>query len=321
LVFSSLWWKHNGVLKIGKKIGKDGPKYAFATLLAGVPGQDEEENWRYDKYFIATRILTFQLLHNRGTRSRSNIPFIVGVNQNYSEAKQERLRKDGATVVEIEPIYSDWIKPPQENYVVVLTKLRFWEFEEYDRICIIDGDGALTRPLDGVFDDPAVALQTTRQNKKLGVFKEDEGPIPPQYAFAAPPETAPRHKWPPTPENGAFARVNYLNAGFMVLRPDKRLFNHYMRILSIPNRFDPQFPEQNLLNYAHRKDGNMPWMRVQNTWNVNFPTIADIKGGVALIHEKYWAPTHKEVGDYLKAWRYLMEGYFAAKDEFEESKK
>ncbi|KAF2280461.1 putative glycosyl transferase family 8 family, partial [Westerdykella ornata] len=290
-----------------------GPKYAFATLLSGPSG---DEDWAKDNYLTGTRLLAYQLLHNPQTRSKNKgIPFVVFVGENVSEAKRERLRKDGAVIKEVKPIHADWIKPAQREYNEVLSKLRLWEHTEYDRICLLDSDIVLNKPIDGVFDDPAVALQTTGTNRSAEIYKEDEGELPTTYAFAAAMETSPDHNYPPQVGNGDYIRDDNLNAGFMVFRPDKELFEHYMKILAQPDRFNSALPEQSLLNYAHRWSANMPWKPIGNTWNVNFPYTRDIEAGVASVHEKFWAPAHQEMKPWLEAWRYRMEGFFEAMDE------
>lgn len=73
-------------------------KYAFATFLASDFTDSPDEIIDNDEYFVATRILAYQILHAPDTKSPSGIPFIVLVNEGVSEAKRERLRRDGAIV-------------------------------------------------------------------------------------------------------------------------------------------------------------------------------------------------------------------------------
>lgn len=73
-------------------------KYAFATFLASDAQESEDTVIDNDLYFIATRILAYQILHAPETKSRTEIPFIVLVNEGVSEMKRERLRRDGAIV-------------------------------------------------------------------------------------------------------------------------------------------------------------------------------------------------------------------------------
>ncbi|KAK4956086.1 hypothetical protein LTR28_005972 [Elasticomyces elasticus] len=204
-----------------------------------------------------------------------------------------------------------------------MTKLRLWELTQFERILFLDGDTVLTRPLDDVFDDPAVKLQVTRDNTKYIVA--DEGTLPLTYAFAGVPETKRVHSYPPTEENHSYPNLNYLNAGFFVLRPSIEAFNYYTSLLIPPSpttpsdkpakqRFVPEFPEQNLLNHAHRREGNMPWLALNNTWNIHYPSAQDLHGDVATLHEKWWAPFDPEIGPFLQSWRWRMQGFFEARD-------
>ncbi|KAL5322687.1 hypothetical protein ACEPPN_010662 [Leptodophora sp. 'Broadleaf-Isolate-01'] len=61
------------------------------------------------------------------------------------------------------------------------------------------------------------------------------------------------------------------------------------KLLFLNNRFDSTYPEQNLLNYAHREWGNMPWTHLKTGWNVNLPNMNDVKKGVRSVHAKLWA--------------------------------
>ncbi|KAI7614749.1 hypothetical protein KC319_g19805, partial [Hortaea werneckii] len=102
-----------------------------------------------------------------------------------------------------------------------------------------------------------------------------------------------------------------------VFTPSKVLFEYYLSLLKLPGRFDPGFPEQNLLNYAHRRDGNMPWKPLWYGWNVNWPTEKDWRGGARSFHAKYWDgdPSHDPL---LKAiWKEQkaeMEGFYRGRD-------
>lgn len=133
----------------------------------------------------------------------------------------------------------------------------------------------------------------------------DEDPTPSTYLFASKVEAwAYEHRIPPlplpaVPKPRALSTPApplgedepdppYTNVGFFVMRPSRELFSHYMSILRSPGKFEPRFPEQNLLNYAHRRDGAMPWSRLDWKWNMGFPTMKDFEGGARSFHAKYW---------------------------------
>jgi alpha-N-acetylglucosamine transferase len=285
-------------------------KYAFATFLSG-----KEDATIDDPYFVAVRILTFQLLHASDTRSVDpSIPFIILCTDKVPEVQRERLRRDGAIVIIGESIKSDWAKTSVSTWDGILTKLRLWELTQFERIALLDGDTVLVKPLDGIFSDPAVQLQETLRNLTGEAVKSDEASLPPTYSFAGVPEMMKEHSYPPTEEHHDFPNINYLNAGFFVFKPALEMLNYYLSVLAIPNRFNPELQEQNLLNYAHRREGSMSWTQLSNTWNIHYPTHADVEGGVKSLHDKWWSPEDARLTKYMQAWRWRMEGFFESQD-------
>jgi len=283
-------------------------KHAFATFLAG---SDEVKDYEDQPYFIAIRILTYQLLYAPETKSRDDaIPFIVLVTDKVTEIQRARLRADGALVVPAEHLGEEWIKADSPAWGDVMTKLRLWELTQFERICFLDGDTQLMAPLDDIFSDPAVVTHQT--GNKTNNPHDDEASMPSTYSFGGVPEMKQKHKYPPTEDD--FPNINYLNAGFLVFEPSNEMFNYFKSVMSIPDRFIPSMPEQNLLNYALRKDGNMPWMQLNNTWNIHYPSKDDLYGGVKSIHEKWWAP-NPDLKDFMISWRWKMEGFFQARDQ------
>jgi alpha-N-acetylglucosamine transferase len=153
-------------------------KYAYATFLAGNDKSEDE-----DVYLLGARLLAYQLIHEPKTKSNNSIPFIVIVTKTVTSAKIERLQRDGAVVVVVDDLVSHWIGKINPRFKDVMTKLRLWEFTQFERICLIDGDTVLMDNIDGVFDDPAVKLLDTQ--RKAEAVKDDEAPLPSQYAFAS----------------------------------------------------------------------------------------------------------------------------------------
>lgn len=297
---------------------KNRPRVAFATFLAGNanPGKEATDaasaaiNDRDDGYFQGARVLAYQLLHSPTSGTNASIPFLVLVTADVSERKRARLRADGATVVVVDKLASEWVHPANARWADVMTKLRLFELEEFAKICFVDADMLVTKRLDGVFYDEATLVQHTLADPAN--VRADEAELPRTYVFATHADYwGYEHVYPPPAEG------DYLNCGFFVFAPSKVLFAYYLSLLRLPGRFDPGFPEQNLLNYAHRRDGNMPWKPVWYGWNVNWPTERDWKGGAASFHAKYWDgdPSHDPV---LKGiWREQraeMEGFQRGRD-------
>ncbi|KAF2230218.1 glycosyltransferase family 8 protein [Viridothelium virens] len=288
-------------------------KYAYATFLTGTVANATDEDYSHDNYFVATRILCYQLLHAPETRTNWSIPFLVLVTEDVPQAKQDRLAEDGAIVLPVEYIRQDWIHAMHGHWQDVLTKLRMWELTQYERILFLDVDTILTRPLDAIFDDPA-ASSPSIPTSNANAVAPDESPLPASYTFAGVPEMNHDHGYPPSDAHHDFPNVNYLNAGFFVFAPSPAVFAYYLSVLAIPERFDSQFPEQNLFNYAHRREGNMPWKALDPTWNIHYPNMADLEGGVASLHDKWWAPEHPEMEPFFRSLRWRMEGFYEGVD-------
>jgi alpha-N-acetylglucosamine transferase len=172
--------------------------------------------------------------------------------------------------------------------------LRLLGLTEYDKICFIDADQLIVAPLEDVFDDVASNItQTLDQPEQL---QDDEPPLPINYVFGSCPDTfSADHTIPP-------AEDDYLNAGFYVFQPSMAMFDYYTGLLRIENRFEGRFPEQDLFNYAHRRDGNMPWRSLDYKWNTKWPTGRDFEAGVRSFHGKYFDSKKKHDPGLRKIW-------------------
>ncbi|KAB8336643.1 hypothetical protein FH972_020954 [Carpinus fangiana] len=309
---------------------------AFATFLSNYSAGDDEFFVRLkhdeilaaeeDGYFLSIRVLNYALNHQYATRSlKPDIPFIVLVTEDVSLYKRTRLSRDGMTVIPVNKIaLNDDTTPASSRYRDVMTKLRLWTLSDYRKICFIDADHLIVAPIDGVFDDPATDLRRT--------LSEDDNiapgePTPPHsYLFAARDEAGSYdHAIPPD------VNADYLNSGFFVFSPSTEMFDYYMMLaeqqgtLSLKNGdetrerfFDGSFPEQNLLNYAHRPEGNMPWQHLNWKWNMGWPTERDVEAGVKSFHAKFWDDDPGNVQELRGRWeeqRWQMEGYMNARDE------
>lgn len=284
---------------------------AYMTFLSGTTANLSDPNPEHDHYFVATRLLTYQLLYAPETRTNRSIPFVVLVTDDVPENKRERLRKDGATVIPVEYLRGqDWIVGGMPEWKDVMTKLRAWQLTQYSRVAFLDGDMILNRCLDGVFDDPATQLRPADTS-----FGTDD-PIPSEYLFASIAETNPWHGYPPTADNGDYKDPNYFNAGFFVFAPSQQMFEYYNYLMEHEGSFDPVYPEQNLMNHAHRQDGLLSWQRMNATWNIRFPSSKDKEQGVASMHDKWWhAHMDPTLQTYYDSLRWTMEGYYEAMDQ------
>lgn len=80
---------------------------------------------------------------------------------------------------------------------------------------------------------------------------------------------------------------NHFCGGFRVIHPFEAVFEYYISVLNIEGRFDTSMMEQNLLNYAHRRDRLMPWRDFDYRWTSTYPTYKEYELGAAALHERY----------------------------------
>lgn len=290
-------------------------RFAYAAFLSKTePTGKGKEKWDTENYFVAMRTLVWQLRHDPATKASPEIDVVVMVGPSVDEAHRERLRKDGAIVRPVDLVHGehdDWIVPQTSRWADVMTKLRAWEMEEYSKVLILDSDIILQSSLDDVFSDPGAQLMETKPGKG---HKEDEPKLPKEYLLSGIIDYNPNvpHIWPPT---DAGRRRGHFNAGFFMLRPDKTMFDYFVGLLDIEGRFNPKFPEQNLLNYAFRWDGAMPFREISPVWNTNFATEDDLKAGTASIHTKWWKPQDAPMMSFALSKRWQMEGFYQALEE------
>lgn len=277
--------------------------YAYVTLLAPNPKLDnktvpDDE----DEYFVGTRVLAYQLLHAPKTGTNTSIPFVVLATPDVPESKLERLRKDGATVKVIERISESWMKPGLERWRDVISKLRMLELVQFEKVLCMDADMYIAERMDGVFIDPT----TEPLIPKPELAVEDEGPLPESYIFSAQQYMEGRvHPYPPP-------GGDYFSSGFFLCQPSIAMFNYYLTIAKIKDRFNSNAPEQGLLNYAHRRDGPMPWTDIYYKWTTTWPSMKEYEAGAHSLHEKWWDENISLDPDLRKLWyiaRSEMEGY------------
>jgi alpha-N-acetylglucosamine transferase len=275
-------------------------RLAFATLLL-------ETNSTGSEYLTSTRMLNYQLRYAKLTRFSRPIPFLVLVTHDVPAWKISQLESEGVTVIPVGKLGLTWMDPLHERWRDVMIKLRLFQLLEYDRILFLDADTFLLSSLEGVFDDPAAQPQKTLSVAKV---EEDEVELPATYLFSTLPEALHKvHSYP------AMTKP-YFNAGFFMLAPSTALFNYYVSLLNIPGKFDSTYPEQNLLNYAHRENGNMPWGRLGYWWNINLPNMEDVEGGVKSVHSKLWAegnvlqPTEPQLRERWRSVKEEMERFY-----------
>ena len=94
------------------------------------------------------------------------------------------------------------------------------------------------------------------------------------------------------------------------------MFEYYISVLNIEGPFDTSMMEQNLLNYAHRRDRLMLWRDFDYRWTSTYPMYKEYELGAAALHEKYWREDRGDawLGQVKLRDREDMEGVYAAMD-------
>lgn len=307
-----LHWRSNGTQSLSTVTSP----VAFVTLLESPAEQPrDEENTIDDPYFVATRTLCYQILHEPATRNRLGAPCIVMTTPDISQVKINRLKKDGAIVWPITkpidprnyPTYNQGLRPIGWN------KLYAWQLTQFERIVYLDNTVMLVKNIDKLFEEPQVKndLATRKNASRLGM--DEVGPQPSEYLYAPVAEIEFRHKWPPAPE---LTREDHTSASFIVLKPSVEMFNYFVSVLSKPGKFDSSRQAvQNFLNYVFRLDGNMPWKRLETKWCLQSPGFDGVEFGARTINEAWWKKdADPALSRWMRAYRYKMEGYYQAKD-------
>ena len=213
-------------------------------------------------------------------------------------AQIQMLIDEGATVVPIDPLElpAPYQRPGHEHsrFRDVLSKLRVWELTTFERILVLDADTIVMKPLDGVFAEPELnalmplgTANETDRGVKADVAptaekKKDSVPrLPSTYLLAASADT-----WGRQAEWLESSHPIYLCAYFILLKPDAQIFAYYEWLLrqSVPP-FEALYPDQDLLIYAHRADGPMPWRKIPIEWSANDGEWADRSRS---LHVKAW---------------------------------
>lgn len=262
------------------------PKHAFATFLSTRVANESYD----DPYFAATRVLAYQLLHQPSTRRRQGTPFVVIVPPHVSEMRRQILREEGATVVPVDLLVPpNWAaRPMEDRWIDQFAKLRMFAMTEYDRILYMDSDTLLTRPLDDIWEEEVVRIPRETKTRSSEGYLD----LPASFVLAGAADNERSGRERPTP----VTPHSRLNAGFLVFKPDKHLFEYYMTILEKPKGiFDDRFMEMGLLNYAHRNRGPMPWSALpSHRYSNNWPQLVDVGNGSATIHDKFWTSGNKD---------------------------
>lgn len=255
---------------------------AFATLFGTRNGSLADPN------FVCTQELVFRILWADDKRS-DRYPVVVFVLPFVSQLQRRYLTAAGAIVQEVE-LREFKNGEGTGRYRDQFAKLNMWKHTEYSDIFYLDADALPWKNMDAIFETPV-----QRCNPNL---------LPPEdrrhreeicdYRFAA---------W-------VDDRDQQINAGVMLLRPNKYMFERLLRgYRRVRDNVDWRI-EQGFLNDTFADPGPFPRHRLGPGWN------GGQKEGETshyVVHAKVWALTSGELkwlGDeFRQTWRDMVALY------------
>ncbi|XP_062162890.1 galactinol synthase 2-like [Alnus glutinosa] len=205
------------------------PRRAYVTFLAG--------NGDYVKGVVGLA---------KGLRkAKSAYPLVVAILPDVPQEHRRILESQGCIVREIEPV-----NPPENQtqyamayYVINYSKLRIWEFVEYDKMIYLDGDIQVFENIDHLFDHCLDGYFYA----VMDCFCEKTSSNSPQYTIGYCQQCPQKVQWPA--EMGSPPPL-YFNAGMFVYEPNLLTYHDLLETLQVTP--PTSFAEQDLLNMYFR---------------------------------------------------------------------
>ncbi|KFK37605.1 hypothetical protein AALP_AA3G004900 [Arabis alpina] len=186
---------------------------------------------------------------------KSAYPLVVAILPDVPEEHRQILVAQGCILREIEPVV-----PPENKvgysmayFVLNYSKLRIWEFVEYEKVMYLDGDIQVFRNIDHLFDSPSgylyavkdcfceISWCNTRQYQ-IGYCQHEKVTWPVETLGSPPPM--------------------YFNAGMLMFEPNLNTYEDLLRVVQIST--PTCFAEQDFLN-VYFKDIYKP---IPSTYNL-----------------------------------------------------
>ncbi|XP_009369638.2 galactinol synthase 2-like [Pyrus x bretschneideri] len=192
------------------------PRRAFLTMLAG----------NYDEAVFGVVGLAKGL-----KKVMSKYALVVAFLADMSEEHCKLLASNGCIVKRIEPVFR---APYGTNY----SKLRIWEFEEYDKMIYLDGNVQVFKNIDHMFDYPDSYFYAA-----LDCFCDKSWSRNPQHKIGYCQQWPNKAQWDPT--SGPKPPL-YFNADMFVFEPSVATYGDLVKTLQTSPT--TAFAEQDLLN-------------------------------------------------------------------------
>lgn len=181
--------------------------------------------------------------------SGSPWPLVVMVTENIDAATRQQLQAQGCEVREV-PIVGPnpdlTHRYANARFAEVWSKLAVWTLTEYQRVAFLDADMLVVQNMDEVFELPLAkgtiaACHACRCNPNhIATYPDSWQPDNCYYSWV---EDVKMNAAPPAPVD------NYLNGGFLVLTPDRDVYDAMMAKLAAKEDIaEWVFAEQDFLN-------------------------------------------------------------------------
>lgn len=207
-------------------------------------------------YVIGVKALQLSL-----KKHQSGYPLVVMLTENIGAADRQALENLGCLLRDVQPLSPK--STLQHHYAnarfsEVWTKLAAWKLTEFERVVFLDADMLVTQNMDELFelalaDDEIAACHACRCNpNKIPSYPKSWQPENCFYSYCRGVE----HTEEPAEVD------NYLNGGFLVLRPDEAVFEDMVQQLSeVDDLSRYLFAEQDFLNdYYHQRWKPLPYI-------------------------------------------------------------
>ncbi|WWC96863.1 hypothetical protein V866_003738 [Kwoniella sp. B9012] len=238
-----------------------GKKEAYVTFLSSISDTN---------YLLSTRLLIYQLLHDPLTRdATSSRDVVILTTPHIHMDTEDLLKKEGAVVQRVELL--DGFDLPDEvngHWKDQYTKLNIFNLTTYNKILYLDNDVLLLKSLEDIWNsegsDILHGIGGVGENSKIYLQNSDLRILP--------------------PEGLEVQDKDYLNAGFMLIRPEERLFES----LRATKGYDTFYMEQALINHYASWEGEHPWTPLNHKFVSHFPKTSDTQEGYYSLHAKMW---------------------------------
>ncbi|KAL9233459.1 hypothetical protein vseg_008458 [Gypsophila vaccaria] len=174
-------------------------------------------------------------------KSKSRYPLVVAVLPDVPEEHRRVLVAQGCLVREIEPVY-----PPENQtqfamayYVINYSKLRIWEFVEFNKMIYLDGDIQVFDNIDHLFDLPNGHFYAV-----MDCFCEKTWAHTTQYKIGYCQQSPNKVHW--AEDKLGPKPPLYFNAGMFVYEPNLSTYHDLLRAVQVAPT--TSFAEQDFLN-------------------------------------------------------------------------